>query len=305
MKVLATLFLTIFTLSLSAQTQGELITQANKLYQDKGYAESAKTFAAAFKIEEGTNSDYYNAACSAALAGQEKEAFNFLKKSADKGWKGYKHMHKDTDLESLWEKAAWEPIAAVVKANLDEYEKDFDKPLKAQLEEIRVKDQALRQLINEAEEKFGRDSEEMTYFWSLINEQDSINELAVLKIIDERGWPGSSLVGRNANTTVWLVIQHAPLKTQEKYLPLLKESVKNGESRGSNLALLEDRIEVRNERPQIYGSQISRNKETGLYEISNLLEPKYVDKRRAEVGLGPLADYVKRWDIEFTVEQKK
>ena len=305
MKISITLLFTFFTLSIFAQTHGELIGQANQFYGDKNYSESANTYAAAFKIEEGTYGDYYNAACSAALAGQEKEAFAFLKTSADKGWKGYKHMHKDKDLESLWEKAAWEPIANLVKANLEEYEKDFDKPLKAQLDAIRVKDQVLRQLIDEAEEKFGRDSEEMTYFWDLIQEQDSINELAVLKIIDERGWPGSSLVGNNANTTVWLVIQHAPLETQEKYLPLLKESVKKGESRGSNLALLEDRIEVRNKRPQIYGSQISMNKETNKYEISNLLDPENVDKRRAEVGLGPLANYVKRWDIEFTIEQKK
>lgn len=305
MKISITLILTFFTLSIFAQTHGELIGQANKFYANKNYSESTKAYASAFKIEEGTYSDYYNAACSAALAGQEKEAFAFLKISADKGWKGYKHMHKDTDLKSLWEKDAWEPIVAVVKATLDEYEKDFDKPLMAQLDKIRLKDQTLRMLLDDVEERFGGESEEMTYFWEIIQEQDSINELAVLKIIDERGWPGSSLVGGNANTTVWLVIQHAPLATQEKYLPLLKESVKKGESRGSNLALLEDRIEMRNERPQIYGSQISMNKETKKYEVFNLLDPENVDKRRAEVGLGPLADYVSRWDIEFTVEQKK
>jgi hypothetical protein len=63
-----------------------------------------------------------------------------------------------------------------VQVNLDQYEKDFDKPLKSQLENIYVRDQTLRQLYREAEEKFGRESEEMKYFWQLVNREDSLNE---------------------------------------------------------------------------------------------------------------------------------
>ena len=101
-----------------------------------------------------------------------------------------------------------------------------------------------------------------------------------------------------------MVIQHAPIATQEKYLPLLKESVKKGESRGSQLALLEDRIQMRNGFPQIYGSQISTDK-NGKEVVYEILEPEYVNQRRKEVGLGPIQDYVKRWGIEWTVEQKE
>jgi hypothetical protein len=39
--------------------------------------------------------------------------------------------------------------------------------------------------------------------------------------------------------------------------------VKKGESSGGHLALLEDRIQMRNGKPQIYGSQITRDEETG------------------------------------------
>ena len=67
----------------------------------------------------------------------------------------------------------------------------------------------LRQLYQEAQEKFGKDTEEMNYFWEVVGRQDSINELAVIDIIEEYGWPGISLVGGKANLTVWLVIQHA------------------------------------------------------------------------------------------------
>jgi hypothetical protein len=192
-----------------------------------------------------------------------------------------------------------------MQANLDEYEKDFDKPLKEQLEKIYVRDQTLRQLYVDAEEKFGKDSEEMRYFWGLVDEQDSLNEAEVVKIIEERGWVGIPLVGGQANITLWLVIQHAPLETQEKYLPLLRASVLKGESSGSHLALLEDRIQMRNGKPQTYGSQITSDSKTGEQIVYEVKDPAYVNQRREEVGLGPIEEYVKRWGIEWTVEQKE
>jgi hypothetical protein len=178
----------------------------------------------------------------------------------------------------------WESIISKVQNNLNEYEKDFDKPLQNQLEQIYVKDQTLRQLYGEAEKKFGRTSEEMKYFWQVVSEQDSLNELEVIKIIEERGWVGTNVVGVKANMTLWLVIQHAPIETQEKYLPLLQ---------------------MRNGKPQTYGSQITRDQESGKQIVYEIIDPEYVNQRRKSVGLGSIEDYVQRWDIDWTVEQKE
>ena len=56
---------------------------------------------------------------------------------------------------------------------------------------------------------------------------------------------------------------------------------------------------------QIYGSQIGRDQETGDFYVSPLIDPENVDKRRAEVGLGPLADYVGHWDMTWDIEKHK
>lgn len=304
MKHLMLLLLSFLTFQLSAQTYQELIKKANTLYQEEAYKASGEQFDAAFKMQEGSASDYYNAACSWALAADKEQAMLYMNKSVEKGWKKVKWMQQDKDLKSLHEHADWKEIVANAQANLDEYEKDFDKPLKNQLEEIYMKDQMLRRMIGDVEEKYGRESDEMNYFWSLISMQDSINEAQVMEIIDERGWVGKSVVGGQANSALWLVIQHAPIETQEKYLPLLKESVKKGESRGSHLALLEDRILMRNGKPQTYGSQITRDEKTDKQIVYEIRDPEYVNQRRAEVGLGPIEDYVKRWNIEWTIEQK-
>lgn len=305
MKIYIILLVSLFCTSLSAQTFDELIKEGDRYYDEAAYLESAKAYDKAFELQEGNMNQYYNAACSWALAGETVVAIRYLQMSADKGWRNLKHIKKDTDITSLHEVEGWKKVLTTVQANLDEYEKDLDKPLKEKLEEIYVKDQMLRQLYQHAEEKFGRDSEEMQYFWQLVGEQDSINEQAVIAIIDERGWVGKSVVGGKANMVLWLVIQHAPLATQEKYLPMLKASVLKGESSGSHLALLEDRILMRNGKPQTYGSQITMDEATGKQIVYEIKDPAYVNQRRAEVGLGPIQDYVKRWGIEWTVPQKE
>jgi len=305
MKQLVTIIISLLSFTLQAQQFDELISHGDQLYEEEKYSESAQEYSKAFAIKEGSSNQYYNAACSWALTGDSIQSLEYLNLSVDKGWRNLEHLKNDPDLESLHETPAWDKILENIQANIVEYEKDFDKPLKSRLEKILVRDQTLRQLYREAEEKFGKDSDKMKYFWEVVAEQDSINEVEVVEIIEERGWVGKSLVGDAANTALWLVIQHAPLETQEKYLPLLKESVLQGESKGSQLALLEDRIQMRNGKPQTYGSQITVDKETGNQVVYEIWEPEYVNQRRKEVGLGPIEYYVKHWGIEWTIEQKE
>ncbi len=303
MKQLIIFFLIGFTFQLQSQNYNDYLKTGDSLYEVKNYQLSAETYSKAFTIKEGSITHYYNTACSWALSGNSDKAFEYLMLSIEKGQRNKEWLQSDKDLISLRDLPKWKDILMMVQLNVDEYEKDFDKILQKKLEKIRLKDQVLRQLYKEAEEKFGKDSEYMNMFWEMMREQDSINEKTVLKIIDEKGWVGKSLVGAKANSTLWLVIQHAPLETQEKYLPLLKESVNKGESRGQNLALLEDRILMRNDKPQVYGSQVKRDEKGNGY-FHEIIDPEYVNQRRKGIGLGPIEDYAKRMGVNWTVEQK-
>jgi hypothetical protein len=171
--------------------------------------------------------------------------------------------------------------------------------LKAELEIILKQDQQGRAMIDSVQQKFGIESKELIQLMESISLNDSINLQRIAAIITQYGWPGKSLVGDKANRTVFLVIQHAELESQKKYLPLLSESVAKGESSAGHLAYLEDRILMREGKAQIYGTQIVTDEATGKWKIYPIEDEEHVDERRIKIGLKPLAEYVKQFGIEY------
>jgi hypothetical protein len=286
------------------------VSKADSFYQVKDYKNSAQEYQNAFDSNDGKAfpNDRYNAACSFALSGNVEKAFYHLFYSAvnpNIKYSNYHHITNDPDLNSLHHNVLWEKLLNEVRLNKEELEKDLDKPLASILEAIYQDDQTYRQQVGEVEEKYGRESDEMKAHWKLISEKDSVNLIKVKKILDERGWLGPKIIGNEGNSTLFLVIQHADLETQEKYLPMMREAVSKGNAKASSLALLEDRVALRKGQKQIYGSQIGRDQETGEYYVLPLIDPDNVDQRRAKVGLGTIQDYISNWGMTWDVEAYK
>lgn len=286
----------------------ELINKAWELYENKKYQESGETYSEAFTVF-GNNimmNDRYDAACSWALADQQDSSFKQLNIIAKEGnFTNLGHITTDTDLSSLHSDERWNKVIEIIRLNKEKAEADLDKPLVAILDTIYIEDQKYRLQINDIEEKYGWESNEMKDHWKIINEKDSINLIKIKKILDERGWLGPDIVGNQGNSTLFLVIQHANLETQEKYLPMMREAVRKGNAKASSLALLEDRVALEQGKKQIYGSQIGRDEETGEYYLLPLIDPDNVDKRRAEVGLGSIQDYISNWGMIWNVDKYK
>ncbi len=298
------LLLFLFT-GINAQDYSKLISEANQLYDAKDYKMSTELYNKAFKIESKNPNHLYNGACASSLAGNTKQAFKWLNLSVDQGWTNLKHLNSDTDLENLHSKKEWGKTIEKLEKKIELIEANYDKPLKTELLAILDEDQKYRIQMYETQKKFGQDSKEMQELWKITNQKDSVNLLKVRKILDEKGWVGKDKVGAQANSALFLVIQHSDLETQKKYLPMMKEAVTKGNASPGSLALLIDRIEIREGRKQIYGSQIGTKPNTQTQYILPLIDPDNVDKRRAEVGLGPISDYIKNWNLVWDVEKYK
>ena len=137
------------------------------------------------------------------------------------------------------------------------------------------------------------------WIWQRQSEIDSANVARLDELIVQHGWLGIDKVGKEGASAVFLIIQHAALAVQERYLPQMQISVAEKKFPAAYLAYLVDRIRMRKGEPQIYGSQLIVSSETGNTELYPIEDESNVDKRRAKVGLGPLADYLAGFGIDY------
>ena len=107
------------------------------------------------------------------------------------------------------------------------------------------------------------------------------NQALIRKIVQERGWPGRSLVGDDGSAAAWLVVQHmdGDLEFQQKCLALMQEAFLIGEVLPRNLAYLTDRVLTHQGKPQMYGIQGGG--------VTSAADEARIDANRAALGLEP------------------
>lgn len=287
------------------QTYKSLIAEADKFYQSKDYKKAVDKFKAAFKIEQKSGGNIYNASCAASLLGDKNLAFEWLNSALKNGWANVRHLKTDSDLNSLHEDGRWDNLVVEMQKEVDKKEANYDKPLQTTLLAIYDDDQLIRQQFISAQKEFGHENKKVDSLGMIMILKDSINLVKVTEILDKHGWVGIDKIGGQANQTLFLVIQHSDLKSQQKYLPMMREAVKTNNASASSLALLEDRVALEEGKRQIYGSQIGYDEDTEKSYVLPLQDPENVDKRRVKVGLEPLSIYVKRWDITWDAKRYK
>jgi outer membrane protein OmpA-like peptidoglycan-associated protein len=304
-KITVFLFLIISATMLWGQTPNDkyksLLKKADTYYRTKNYKMASATYTQAFKLNfyKAASEERYNAACAFSLAEIPDSAFYHLNIIVKNGYTKYDQITNDPDLRFIRKDKRWKPLIEKVKINLKSKEAKLNKLLSKELDSIGVEDQKYRVRLNDIEQNYGSQSKEWEELIDKIKSIDSLNLIRLKQIIDQYGWPGPELVGDNGNAAVFLVVQHADIKTQEKYLPVMREAVKNGNAFASDLALLEDRVAVGQGKKQIYGSQIIKDPKTGKDTLATIEDFQNVDKRRAEVGLGSLEQYAKQWGIVY------
>lgn len=320
MKNLNSFLITIFlvlsiTATCFAQPHGSYtknIKLAEQYYHDKAYIKAAQFYSKAFISNNnlGLVRDRYEAARCWALGGQADSAFYQLERAAKGNFGEYPEIIADTAFVHLRDDGRWATLTDAVKANRQTQNpnlawqfKKLNKPLVAVLDTIYTNDQLVRKQENEIVQRYGRSSPEIKAHIVTMLRTDSINQDKVKHILDKNGWLGKEEVGLRGSDALFLVVQHASLPMQLQYLPLVRKAVKEGKIESSSLAMLEDRVALRQGKKQTYGSQLEFNNKTNSYYVQPIEDLENVDKRRAAVGLPPMKEYVSKWKINWSLEQ--
>jgi len=175
----------------------------------------------------------------------------------------------------------------------------YNPALREELLQRRDRDQAIREEIT----KKGLQNPDKILF-DRMQDIDEENTDRMAEIIRRYGWPGPDMVGTDGMEAAFLLVQHANPDFQREVLPIIKRAFLDGVLPGKDYALLLDRVLLSANKPQYYGTQAQiKGHEIVLDPIQ---DEANVDKRRAEVGLPPLAEYLKELrQIYFPDEKQK
>jgi hypothetical protein len=245
--------------------------------------------------------EYHNAAVAWSKANYPDSAFKILN-TLSKALNYFNLVVSDSNFLPLHNDKRWHQLLIYYNENKKKQEQQF-KQIRDILDVVRIEDQSHRVKLNEMMKTHNARSEEIKNQWRIILKKDSINIVKVKAILDKEGWLGPEEIGLYGNQTLFLVIQHSDLKTQEKYLPMLRNAVEYKKASAIDLALLEDRIAVRKGNKQIYGSQVGG--EPGHYFVFPIEDPDNLDHRRINIGLQPISNYLLSWGIKWDLQKYK
>lgn len=236
--------------------------------------------------------EQYNFSCALALDGQADTAFNYLFPLINYFTftvlidPNFLHLHPDPRWIILED--------SIYKIVQEESKYKFKKiNLSKMLCRMYAKDQAYFPEIELSEERIGYNSSVVIALWDLKRILNHQNLDDLKDIILKEGWPKISEVGELAANSAFLIVQHSDLKTQKKYLSTIKQLCEKGEAKWSNYALLYDRIQVQEQKKQLYGTQfyIDQNQNKFLYPLIN---QGNVNELRKQVGLDSISDFLIR-----------
>lgn len=176
------------------------------------------------------------------------------------------------------------------------------------LAEVWAKDQNIRQQMLELTKAVTAE-QRTDLIDSLIATNEALGRIdeenmAVVDSILQQGMPNN--LSEESYKTIWIVIDHASLEKQEQYLPLVEQMSLNGQVANDEYATLFDRVAMKRNRPQRYGSQAVQfgspdNIQLYIWPVEN---PAELDSLRLSVGMKPLADYLKQLTETTAIEAK-
>ncbi len=231
---------------------------------------------------------FFNAACVASSLGHLRMASTYLRNAMDLGFDDTLLYNNDKDLVAL---------------RLSDYGIGIEKYLLEQINrrnsmEYKFIDSILKVLISFDQivrtQMIGinySDSAQLLKHLIDINNIDLLNQQFISILfnkINNSKFVYTSMVYRN----LFLLIQHNKnLQILESYLPFMQNWTLKEFMPASNLALLIDRIEIYNNREQIYGTQTYFEYKTGKTTLCKIKNKDGVNFKRKLMQLKPLSLY--------------
>lgn len=136
---------------------------------------------------------------------------------------------------------------------------------------------------------------------------DALNQVPLMHIVAAHGFPTLAEVGKDGVDAAFLLVLHAegaPNGFQSTVLAQLQARRDLGGVDAEQLAELADGLLLSAQGPQRYGTQFAMLG-SNVPQPLPIKDPANVEKRRAAIGLPPLADYACLMDVVYRLQDSR
>ncbi len=170
----------------------------------------------------------------------------------------------------------------------------FDAELFRWIDSLAREDQKWREVSLTLKNSGNADSLQIAQAYEMMRRTDSLNHLALVKIVDQHGFPDSDKLGVEGTKYFWLLVQHQDRHPdfQERVLKMMEIAVRQNKASGKDYAYLLDRVLRNTGQLQVNGTQMRLNPTGTSFEPAPCLDPEHLNERRASVGLETIEAYI-------------
>jgi hypothetical protein len=256
-------------------------------------------FEKAYAQDPKDQKNVYNLACALSINRQLDKCFRYLALAVE--MEPSLAPLIEPDLLTARDDKRWEDFEAKLVATLNAKAQHpyRDVEYAKALWRLRAWDQAFFVEVGIAGRKTGLKSSVVEALWKFKFMIQKRNQEEIKSLIAERGWPRVADVGSEAAMAAYLVVMHSADGLQKEYLATIKKVCEEKELPWERYALIYDRSLFNENKPQRFGTHTRYNEQTKTAELYPLENESKVNAWRKEIGLPPLEEYLKQFNIVF------
>lgn len=250
-------------------------------------------------------SNIYNYACALSVNKQIDSSFKYLNIAVEMDTSIASLI--DPDFLTIRKDKRWkefeDKLISMINIKLKSTFQDIE--YAKALWKLRALDQSIFREIGIAGRKIGMRSSVVEALWNSKFMIQENSQIELKEWVARKGWPKIKDVGSEAAMGAYLVAMHSNDGSQKQYLPMIRQRCEEKELSWQRYANIYDRCLYNDNKPQKYGTHTIYNVNTHSEELYKLEDETKVDEWRKELGLPPLEEYLKQFNIQYKPKKNK
>ncbi|MFY8033243.1 MAG: DUF6624 domain-containing protein [Flexibacteraceae bacterium] len=285
----------------------KLVKKADSALEKSDFGKAVSLYTEALNISNKSVRTVSKAALANMKVGNLQVAITLLKQAHETDWKlacTYLGSHA-ADYTDLQNNPAFLGIFEDCEKKMAAYESEVDGVYQDSIQALYNRDQMHRATFESLALNHGYNSPQMQEAKQLQQAADALNQKILAELLQAKGFPTLTKVKRGATQTALSILQRADTSTINKWIPTIKKLITEKELLEADCAYIIDFALVQQGKPQIYGTQLYRDKADNLLKPRPFTSLSAVTQSRKLAGLPLWSEYLLQMGAEQPAPVKK